>query len=127
MSESLFIQEVRHRAGLLIGSFNPGRAIRWVSNPGNHQRLFCLLEETRQYLSGDSTPQEVSAFWDGLDASPEINAFISCLVPEAQVLRARGRKGDIYSIPVLHCVVSHFIQHYLRCTPEITPEIAGDV
>lgn len=127
MSESPFIQEVRHRSSLLTGSFNPGRAIRWVSKPGNHQRLFCLQEETRQYLSGDSTPQEVGAFWDGLDASPEINAFISCLDSGAQVLRARGRKGDIYSIPVLHCVVRHFIQQYLRCTPEITSETAGDV
>ncbi|ENY3541014.1 hypothetical protein ACFMH4_004622 [Escherichia coli O43:H2] len=86
-----------------------------------------MLEETRQYLSGNSTPQEVSAFWLGLDASPDINAFISCLDSGAQVLRARGRKGDIYSIPVLHCVVRHFIQQYLRCTPEITPETAGGV
>ncbi|EJS5026737.1 hypothetical protein RO060_004779 [Salmonella enterica] len=127
MSESPFIEEVRHRAGLLTGSLNPGRAITWVWKTGNRRRLLFLLEETRQYLSGNSTPQEVSAFWLGLDASPDINAFISCLDSGAQVLRARGRKGDIYSIPVLHCVVRHFIQQYLRCTPEITPETAGDV
>lgn len=29
MSESQFIQEVRLRASLLTGSFNPDRAIRW--------------------------------------------------------------------------------------------------
>ncbi|EMG4445025.1 hypothetical protein V2Y97_001719 [Salmonella enterica] len=118
MSETPFIQEVSHRAGLLTGSFNPGRAITWVRKTGNRRRLLCLLEETRQYLTGDSTPQEVSAFWAGLDASPEINAFISCLDSGAQVLSARGRKGDIYSIPVLHCVVRHFIHHYLRYTPD---------
>ncbi|EHW8690785.1 hypothetical protein ACHZNU_004575 [Salmonella enterica] len=122
MSESPFIQEVRHRASLLTGSFNPGRAMNWVRKTGNRRRLLLLQEETRQYLSGDSTPQEVSAFWFGLDASPEINDFISCLDSGAQVLRARGRKGDIYSIPVLHCVVNHFIQHYLRGVTEIMPE-----
>ncbi|EHM2213795.1 hypothetical protein MDN04_004610 [Salmonella enterica] len=114
MSESQFIQEVRHRADMLTGSFNPGKAIMWVQKTGNYQRIQSLQEETRKYLSGDFTPQEVSEFWCGLESSPEIKAFIYCLDPGAHVLSRRGMKGDIYSIPVLHCVVRHFIQQYLQ-------------
>lgn len=114
MSESQFVQEVRHRANLLSGSFNPGRAIMWVQKTGNYQRILNLQEETRKYLSGDFTPQEVSEFWRRLNTSPDIKAFISCLDPGALVLSRRGIKGDIYSIPVLHCVVRHFIQQYLK-------------
>ncbi|EIQ0974830.1 hypothetical protein OZ248_004368 [Salmonella enterica] len=125
MPESHFIQEVRHRATLLTASFNPGRAIIWARKTDNRRRILCLQEDTRKYLSGDSTPQEVSAFWSRLDASPEIKAFISCLDAGARELRGRGRKGDIYSVPVIHYVVTHFIQHYLRGIPEITPESEG--
>lgn len=114
MPESQFIQEVRHRADMLAGSFNPGKAIIWAQKAGNYQRILDLLEETRKYLSGDFTPQEVSTFWRGLEASPEIKAFIYCLEPGALLLSRRGVKGDIYSIPVLHCVVRHFIQQYLQ-------------
>ncbi|EHK0248297.1 hypothetical protein P3M95_004189 [Salmonella enterica] len=114
MSESQFIQEVRHRAHLLSGSFNPGKAITWVQKAGNYQRILNLQEETRKYLSGDFTPQEVSEFWCRLNTSPDIKAFIYCLDPGAHVLSRRGMKGDIYSIPVLHCVVRHFIQQYLK-------------
>ncbi|EHW0602528.1 hypothetical protein NNT64_005428 [Salmonella enterica] len=120
MSESQFIQEVRHRASLLTESFNPGKAITWVRKADNRLQILYLQEETRKYLSGENTSQEVSAFWGWLETLPEINAFISCLDSGAQVLKARGKKGDIYSIPVLHCVVSHFIQHYLCRVPEIT-------
>ncbi|EIE5010489.1 hypothetical protein K8N77_004803 [Salmonella enterica] len=125
MSESPFIQEVRHRTTLLTTSFNPGKAIIWVQKTDNLRRILSLQEDTRKYLSGDSTPQEVSAFWSRLDASPEIKAFISCLDSGAQELRGRGKKGDIYSVPVLHYVVNHFIQHYLRGMPEITSESEG--
>ncbi|EKS6154856.1 hypothetical protein QCB07_003002 [Salmonella enterica] len=127
MPESHFMQVVSHRATLLTGSFNPGKAINWVRKTDNRQRIFCLQEETRKYLSGDFSAREVSEFWHRLDASPDIKAFIYCLDSGAQVLSQRGRKGDIYSIPVLHCVVNHFIQHYLRCTPEITSAEAEDV
>lgn len=60
MSESQFIQEAKHRAALLTGSFNPGKAIVWVQRNDNRQRILCLQEETRKYLSYDSTPQAVS-------------------------------------------------------------------
>ncbi|WP_174566799.1 hypothetical protein [Salmonella enterica] len=119
MAESLFIQEVRHRGVLLTGSFRPGKAIKWVREKNNHQRLLCLQEETRKYLSGGHTAQEVSEFWHRQDTSADIKEFINCLESGAQVLRQRGKKGDIYSIAVLHYLVSHFIQHYLQCTPEI--------
>lgn len=120
-----FTREVMHRAALLTGSFNPGRAIRWVSKADNHQCLLCLQEETRKYLSGDFSTHEVSLFWYRLDASPDIKAFIRCLDAGAQVLCCRGRKGDIYSIPVLHYVVRHFIQFYLHSTPVLTLAAAG--
>jgi hypothetical protein len=113
-----------HRASLLTSSFNPGRAIKWVNNADNHQRLLCLQEETRKYLSGDVTPHEVSLFWYRLDAS-DIKSFIRCLDTGAQVLCSRGKKGDIYSIPVLHYVVRHFIQFYLCSTPVIAPAASG--
>ncbi|EIQ4461831.1 hypothetical protein LU540_004539 [Salmonella enterica] len=125
MDDSDFTREVIHRASLLTGSFNPGRAIRWVSKSDNHQRLLRLQEETRKYLSGDFTTQAVIMFWYQLDASPDIKAFIRCLDAGAKVLCSRGRKGDIYSIPVLHYVVRHFIQFYLRSASVITPEAAG--
>ncbi|EAA3226802.1 hypothetical protein ACV2HJ_16805 [Salmonella enterica subsp. enterica serovar Miami] len=57
MSESQFIQEVRHRASLLTGSFNPDRAIRWGRQGGNLQWINQLQAGTRQYLSGNCTPQ----------------------------------------------------------------------
>ncbi|EJN6080870.1 hypothetical protein RC452_004364 [Salmonella enterica] len=126
MADSAFIREVNHRASLLTGSFNPGRAINWVRQEGNIQRIYRLQSDTRQYLAGDIPQYEVSEFWRGIEGSPEIKAFISCLDSGAQVLIQRGRKGDIYSVPVLHCVVRHFIQHYLKCTPEIMPESAGE-
>lgn len=114
MPQSQFMQEVSHRAALLTVSLNPGRAINWVQKAGNRQRLFLLQEETRKYLSGDVSPTEVAAFWYRLEASPDIQAFIQCLDSGAQVLCRRGCKGDIYSIPVLHGVVHHFIQNYLH-------------
>ncbi len=114
MPEIQFIQEVMHRADLLTGSFNPGRAIKWVRQEGNIQRIYRLRDETRHYLSGDFTSQNVSEFWSGVESSPDILAFIHCLDAGAQVLCSRGRKGDIYSIPVLHCVANHFIHHYLH-------------
>ncbi|HBB6657810.1 TPA: hypothetical protein G8Z02_004582 [Salmonella enterica] len=119
MAESPFIEEVRHRTVLLTGNFRPGKAIKWVNEKDNYNRLLCLQEETRKYLSGEHTSPEVSEFWQRLETSAEINAFINCLASGAQVLRQRGRKGDIYSIAVLHCLVSHFIHHYLRGTPGI--------
>ncbi|EBO0412306.1 hypothetical protein DPM37_23330 [Salmonella enterica] len=79
MSESQFIQEVRHRASLLTESFNPGRAITWVRKADNRRQILCLQEKTRRYLSGENTPQEVSAFWGRMETLPEVNAFISCL------------------------------------------------
>lgn len=127
MSENQFIQVVRHRGALLTGSFNPGKAITWVRKNDNHRRILCLQEESRKYLLGESSAQEVSEFWWRLDASSEIKAFISCLDSGAQVLRQRGKKGDIYSIPVLHYVVSHFIHHYLRCSPETTLKNTGEM
>lgn len=127
MSESLFIQEARHRGTLLAGSFNPGKAITWVRKNDNRSRILCLQEETRKYLSGESTPQEVSTFWYRLDASPEIKVFISCLDSGSRVLMRQGRRGDIYSIPVLHYVVNQFIHHYLRCVPEIASEAPGEL
>lgn len=45
MPESQFIQEVRHRADMLAGSFNPGKAIIWAQKAGNYQRILDLLEE----------------------------------------------------------------------------------
>ncbi|EAN8326088.1 hypothetical protein BZT13_19185 [Salmonella enterica subsp. enterica] len=66
----------------------------------------------------------MSAFWRVPDASPEVNAFISCLSAGGQGLCRRGRMGDICSIPVLHQVVRYFIQHYLRYASEITSETA---
>ncbi|HBZ9867750.1 TPA: hypothetical protein MND73_004730 [Salmonella enterica subsp. houtenae] len=113
MSENPFIQEARRRADLLIGSFNPGKAINWFSKPGNKQRLMNLLKETGKYMSGGSTQQEVGEFWCGLNSSPEIKSFISCLDSGAHVLSRRGSNGDVYSIPVLHYVTLHFIYYYL--------------
>lgn len=127
MAESQFMQEVSHRARLLTGSFNPGKAIVWVRKTDNRQRIMSLQEETRQYMAGDRTPQVVSAFWYRLDTSPEIKAFVSCLDSGAQVLRQRGKKGDIYSIPVLHYVVNYFIRNYLKHTPEIMCETTGEM
>lgn len=127
MAESQFMQEVSHRAMLLTGSFNPGKAIVWVRKADNRQRIIRLQEETRQYLSGDSTPQAVSEFWCRLDTSPEIKAFVSCLDSGAQVLKQRGKKGDIYSIPVLHYVVSYFIRNYLKHTPEIMSDTTEEM
>lgn len=93
MSESQFIQEVRHRASLLTESFNPGRAITWVRKADNRRQILCLQEKTRRYLSGENTPQEVSAFWGRMETLPEVNAFISCLDSGGHVLKARGRRG----------------------------------
>lgn len=123
MSESQFIQEVRHRAVLLTGSFNPGKGITWVRKTDNIRLIFFLLEDTRKYLPGDRTQEEISAFWCRVDVSAEIKSFISCLGSRALVLRQRGRRGDIYSVPVLHYVVSHFIHNYMQGMPEITHEI----
>ncbi|EAV8166494.1 hypothetical protein CEN04_22625 [Salmonella enterica subsp. enterica serovar Muenchen] len=81
MSESQFVQEVRLRENMFVGSFNPGKAIIWVQKAGNYQRILELLEETRKYLAGDFTPQEVRAFLRRLETSPEIKAFIYCLEP----------------------------------------------
>ncbi len=121
IAESQFIQEARHRAGLLFGSFCPGKALKWARIQGNRQRLRYLQAETRKYLSANHTQQEVSDFWYRLDTSAEINAFINCLESGAQVLSQRGKKGDVYSIAVLHYLVCHFIQYYLRGTPGIKP------
>ncbi|MFG5979970.1 hypothetical protein N4Q71_30790, partial [Salmonella enterica subsp. enterica serovar Montevideo] len=75
MSENQFIQEVRHRASLLNGSFNPGKAINWVRKTNNLKRIQCLYEDTRKYLSEDFSEEEVSEFWRKLDTSPDIKAF----------------------------------------------------
>lgn len=113
MTETYFSQEVWHRANMLIGSFNPGKAIIWVQKEGNYQRMLNLQEETRKYLTIEVTLQEVREFWHRVDVSPDIKAFIYCLDSGAHVLCRRGLEGDIYSIPVLHYVICHFIQQYL--------------
>lgn len=121
MPEEQFIREINHRSNLLIESFNPRKAINWVRKMNNRHRILCLQEETRKYLSGEFTSQEVSEFWWRLDDS-DTKEFIFCLGAGARVLCRRGKMGDIYSIPVLHCVVTHFIQHYLCCALEKIPE-----
>lgn len=75
---SQFMREVHHRANLLIEGFNPGKALNWVRNMDNRYRLFCLQNETRKYLSGELSPQEVSEFWYRLD-DLAIKDFIYCL------------------------------------------------
>lgn len=126
MNNSDFSREVMHRAALLTGSFNPGRAITWVRKTDNRRRIVSLQEETRKYLSGDITPQEVSAFWHRLDESPDMKAFIKCLDSGGPVLCQRGRKGDIYSVAVLHCLVRHFIHRYMHHgTTETGPVSSG--
>ncbi|EIS6669845.1 hypothetical protein APP78_10165 [Salmonella enterica subsp. enterica serovar Oranienburg] len=125
MSENQFIQEVRHRASLLNGSFNPGKAINWVRKTNNLKRIQCLYEDTRKYLSEDFSEEEVSEFWRKLDTSPDIKAFIQCLDSGARILFRRGMKGDIYSIPVLHYVVRYFIRQYLHPGMENKLVVAG--
>lgn len=111
--DNAFAGEVMHRATLLTHSFIPGRAIRWVRKRDNYQRIQYLQEETRKYMSGDFTAQEVSAFWYRLEASPDLKVFIRNLGPGTRMLCQRGRQGDTYSIAVLHCVVRHFVLQYL--------------
>jgi hypothetical protein len=114
MFDNDFTREVLHRSALLTGCFNPGRAMKWVRKADNRKELLRLLEDSRKYMSGYFTPQDVSEFWGKVETSSEIKAFIKCLDAGAETLCQKGRKGDIYSVPVLHCVIYHFIQQYLR-------------
>ncbi|MCU6261847.1 hypothetical protein [Escherichia coli] len=119
LSEPLFLAEVKHRASLLSGCFNPGKALTWQRTGDNRKLFKQLLDDTGVFMTGEYTQEDIKTFWERFSHSPELMKLIRCLDPGGPVLCQRGRKGDLYSVPVFHLVLTHFISDYLRHSRQI--------
>ncbi|EDJ9087997.1 hypothetical protein GFI45_23535 [Salmonella enterica subsp. enterica] len=119
LSEPLFMAEVKHRASLLSGCFNPGKALAWQRTGDNRKLFNQLLDDTGVFMTREYTPEDIKAFWDRFSHSPELMKLIRCLDPGGPILCQRGRKGDLYSVPVFHLVLTYFISDYLRHNRQI--------
>ncbi|EDC7616487.1 hypothetical protein BJO33_10325 [Salmonella enterica subsp. enterica serovar Infantis] len=119
LSEPLFMAEVKHRASLLSGCFNPGKALTWQRSGDNRTLFTQLLEETSAFMSGEYTAEDIKNFWERYSRSPELMKLVRCLDPGGPVLCQRGKKGDLYSVPVFHLILTYFISDYLRQRGEI--------
>ncbi|HAO0324325.1 TPA: hypothetical protein IGZ64_004210 [Escherichia coli] len=112
--EPVFMTEVRRRASLLSGCFNPGKAREWQCCENNTVLFNQLLTETQAFMACDYSAEDIKDFWARFSHSPELMKLIRCLNPGGLLLCQRGVKGDLYSVPVFHLVLSDFISGYLR-------------
>ncbi|EAO6410084.1 hypothetical protein FCK19_22800, partial [Salmonella enterica] len=104
--------EVYHRAGNQMMNLMPGEAITWWHQDGNATVARAVLRETAAFPGEDMSQAVVSAFWTRFASLREMAGFMACLGRSGRILCQRGAKGDPYSIPVLHLVLSGFIREH---------------